>query len=108
MKRIFVAPAGRGSRAGRRLAEGLIAEARRLGYARMLLDTVPSMDTARRLYASLGFVTRTAYRPNPVPGAIYMELDLSRDAGTARGVSMEGTAPGGSTPPPESKGASES
>ncbi|HEX4825088.1 MAG TPA: GNAT family N-acetyltransferase [Candidatus Polarisedimenticolaceae bacterium] len=76
MKRLYVAPEGRGHGLGRTLTEAVIAEARRIGYARMLLDTLPSMREAQGLYRSLGFVPVTAYRPNPVPGSLFLELAL--------------------------------
>src|SRR5215470_988179 len=55
MKRLYVVPDGRGTGAGRTMATALIAEAKRRGYTAMLLDTLPSMHDAHRLYASLGF-----------------------------------------------------
>lgn len=42
IKRLFVSPAGRGRGIGRLLADGIIAEARRLAYSRLVLDTLPS------------------------------------------------------------------
>lgn len=76
MKRLYVAPAGRGTGLGRALAEAIVAEARRIGYREMLLDTLPSMAAALGLYRSLGFRPAAPYYATPVPGTIFLHLCL--------------------------------
>lgn len=77
MKRLYLRPEFRGKRLGRALAEFVIAEARSMVYHRMRLDTVePSMGDAVAMYRKMGFREITPYRPNPIAGAIYMELEL--------------------------------
>jgi ribosomal protein S18 acetylase RimI-like enzyme len=58
------------------MVQAIIDEARSAGYRRMRLDTMPKMDSAQRLYASLGFREIAAYRYNPEPGARFLELAL--------------------------------
>ena len=77
MKRLFVAPEHRGKSIGRALASFVIDEAQKLGYKRMRLDTVTSMQAANALYTSLGFKPIEAYCHNPLEGATFYELHLN-------------------------------
>ena len=78
MKRLYVRDAFRGLSAGERLAREAIEWARAAGYRRMLLDTLPPMRAAHRLYERLGFAEIPPYRFNPVEGARFMALELGR------------------------------
>ena len=76
LKRLFVRPAHRHAGLGRMLTEAALEEARKLGYARVRLDTVASMREATALYRALGFQDIAAYRENPIAGALFLEKRL--------------------------------
>ena len=77
MKRLYLRPKFRGKGLGRVLANAIMAEARSIGYRMMRLDTVePVMKDAVEMYRKLGFYEIAPYRVNPMPGTLYMELQL--------------------------------
>jgi putative acetyltransferase len=76
LKRLYVRPAFRGQGAARELVKELIAEARSIGYKRMVLDTLPSMQVAHKLYRTIGFLEIPAYQKNPIPNSIFFGLEL--------------------------------
>jgi GNAT superfamily N-acetyltransferase len=76
MKRLFVRPAYRGKGLGRTLVERIVSDARAIGYKRMVLDTLPTLHEAIRLYSSMGFVRRSAYYDTPLAETVFMELWL--------------------------------
>jgi putative acetyltransferase len=77
MKRMYLREKFRGLGFGRALADAIIAEARRIGYRKMRLDTIgPTMREALHMYRQMGFRDIPAYRHNPLAGAAFLELDL--------------------------------
>ena len=76
VKRLYVQPTARSGGWGRRLVVALIAEARRVGYRELKLDTLDWMREARTLYAQQGFRECAPYYDNPLAGAVYMSRSL--------------------------------
>ncbi len=80
-KRLYVRSSFRGLGLGRALLEWVIAEARAEGYAELVGDTMPEMETALALYDRMGFERTEPSAQNPTAGAIYIRLKLQ--AGSA-------------------------
>ena len=76
MKRLYNRPAYRHFGIGRELTECIVERGRELGYRRVVLDTLDSMQGAQALYRSLGFASIEPYYDNPLPDALYFARDL--------------------------------
>ncbi|HNH24585.1 MAG TPA: GNAT family N-acetyltransferase, partial [Accumulibacter sp.] len=76
MKRLYVEPRQRGYGVGLQLALAVIKAAKEIGYRKLLLDTLPAMRVAVRLYRELGFKETPAYYQTPVEGTMFLALDL--------------------------------
>jgi GNAT superfamily N-acetyltransferase len=76
MKRLFVDPMFRGRKIGEALATAAIDAARTRGYARLRLDSLPSMVEAQTMYRRLGFVAVSPWVTTVIPGVAYLELQI--------------------------------
>jgi putative acetyltransferase len=76
VKRLYVRPAYRGLSLGEKLIASVIGKASTLGYAKLVLDSVPQTAFAQRLYERVGFTETAAYYANPVAGTRFLELTL--------------------------------
>jgi carbonic anhydrase len=76
LKRLYVEPDMRGHGVGHALALAAIRAAKAIGYRRMLLDTLPAMRIAVKIYRELGFVEAPAYYQTPIEGTQFLALDL--------------------------------
>ena len=76
LKRLYVSPPHRGLGVGRELVLAAIRGARQAGYRKMLLDTLPNMRIAVKLYRELGFQEAPAYYQTPIEGTQFLALDL--------------------------------
>lgn len=76
MKRLYVRPAFRGKHIGEILVETLLREAKAMGFACMLLDTLPFLQSALKLYRRFGFYEIESYNDSPLDTSIYMKVDL--------------------------------
>jgi len=76
MKRLYVAPEERGHGVGAALALAAIKAAKEIGYRKLMIDTLPSMRMAVKLYRELGFTEAPSYYQTPVEGTMFLSLDL--------------------------------
>ncbi len=76
MKRLYVRDTARGLGVGRALVAQIIDAGREARYEAMVLDTLPMMQSAQRMYEGLGFRDIAPYTANPVVGARFLGLAL--------------------------------
>ena len=76
MKRLYVRPEHRGRGIARRLIRQITDDARQLGYRHLLLDTLPALEEAVRLYRRLDFSEIPCYNDSPVESTLFFQLDL--------------------------------
>ena len=76
MKRLYVEPEERGHGVGAKLALAAIKAAKEIGYRKLMIDTLPNMRMAVKLYRELGFTEAPNYYQTPVEGTMFLALDL--------------------------------
>jgi ribosomal protein S18 acetylase RimI-like enzyme len=76
MKRLYVRNSARGSGVGHRLVETVLAAARERGHHTMVLDTLPVMQSAQRMYEQFGFRDVPPYYESPIAGTRFMARAL--------------------------------
>ena len=76
LKRLYVRPEFRGRRMGEALIRRILDDAREIGYRHVLLDTLPFLHAAIRLYREMGFYEIGCYNESPVETTIFMQYDL--------------------------------
>ena len=84
IKRMFVDPTFRRIGAGQAILEGLLSEAKKVGYKKVRLDSPKFMEAAHSLYRNFGFQDIEPYPEMEIPAEfkdylLFMELDLTVD-----------------------------
>ena len=76
LKRLYVKPEYRRQGIAEMLLDRLISEARETGYSYMVLDTMPALKEAIRLYEKKGFYRIGKYNNNPFEKMLFYRKDL--------------------------------
>lgn len=76
IKRLYVRPLFRRKKIGDALMQRTLADAREIGYRCVDLDTLPMLTGAIHMFRKLGFVEIPRYNDSPLPGTIFMQLQL--------------------------------
>lgn len=77
LKRLYVRPNHQGCGIGKQLFLAAMSEAKVMGYTSIVLDTLPTMQTAKSLYINYGFKEIPAYYENPENGVEYYRYVFS-------------------------------
>lgn len=81
MKRMYLKPECRGQGVGMAIGEAIVAHARQLGYARILLDTHQAFHAAIAVYTKLGFVQIERYNDDDDLETRFFGLDFASHRG---------------------------
>ncbi|WP_442770644.1 carbonate dehydratase [Zoogloea ramigera] len=76
MKRLYVEPEMGGNGIRRQPALAAVKAPQGHRYRKVMMDTLPAMRIAVKLYRELGFKEAPAYYPTPVEGTLFLALDL--------------------------------
>ena len=76
MKRLYVRPEFRGKQIGGMLIRKIIEGAKEIGYRHVLLDTLPFLKSAVRMYKKYAFYEIGRYNDSPMDSSIYMSLEF--------------------------------
>jgi GNAT superfamily N-acetyltransferase len=77
LKRMYLRNEFQGKGIGKVMLKKAITIGSELGYERMRLDTLPTMESAIQLYSKVRFYEIEPYRFNPVQGTKYFEIQLA-------------------------------
>lgn len=69
-------PAFRGRGIAGVMMQRILDDARAIGYTVMLLDTLPFLTSAIKMYRALGFYDIPPYNDSPLDTTIFLRLDL--------------------------------
>lgn len=76
-KRVYVRSDYRGKEFGHPFVRALLDRARGLGYARLRVDTLPTMAAAIEFYQEMGFHPIPAFWPHPVANSLFFECTIT-------------------------------
>ena len=79
LKRMYLKKNYRNQNLGKKLLQLALDEAKNLGYKKIRLDTIATMEAAIHLYRKTGFKEIPSYRHNPIEDVKYFEYELGRN-----------------------------